>query len=343
VSRTNRFLAAVATLLFVFSVLSYRHSVDRADRFERGQKLLPNLNPDEVGTIVVSRGEDRVTLKRDGEVYTIVEAHGYLARNDAVNRLLRDLLEVALEKEIGQGESLEAELEIEPPGESTVDVRLLDGSGKQMVRLRLGSSFAEGPGRYIKRLDDEEGRIYLSSGSFSPGTTVDAFLKKEIADVETEEILRIQGVDFVLERDDGDLELVDVPVDRKEKTSETSGLKSILRGLRFEKVWVADDPEVRDLRFEETLRVDLTDQSGYVLSTSARTDRHFLRIAGFHTVDRVEIGQEEAEEELEEKAELLTRADEIGDFNAFHGSWVYEIGEFTAKKLSARKRDLLES
>jgi hypothetical protein len=85
VSRTNRFLAAVATLLFVLSVLSYRHSVDRADRFERGQKLLPNLNPDEVATIVVSRGEEQVTLKREGEAYTIVEAQGYLARNEAVN------------------------------------------------------------------------------------------------------------------------------------------------------------------------------------------------------------------------------------------------------------------
>jgi hypothetical protein len=343
VSRTNRFLAVGATLFFVLSLLSYRQSVDRADRFERGQKLLPNLNPDEVATIVVSQGEEQVTLRREDEVYTIVEAQGYLARNDAVNRLLRDLLELGLEKEIGQGESLEAELEIEPPGESTVEVRLLNASEQEMVRLRIGASSAEGPGHYIKRLDEEEGRIYLSSRGFTPSTTVDAFLKKEIADVETDEIRRIQGVDFVLERDAGDLELVEVPVGRKEKTSQTSGLKSILRGLRFDKVWVADDPEVRDLRFEEVLRVDLSDQSGYVLSTSARADRHFLRIVGFHTVDRVRIGQEEAEEELEEKAELLSRADEIRDFNGFHGSWVYEIGEFTAKKLSSRKRDLMES
>ena len=52
---------------------------------------------------------------------------------------------------------------------------------------------------------------------------------------------------------------------------------------------------------------------------------------------------DEAEEELREKAEMLTRADEIDAFNSFHGSWVYEISDFTAKKLQLTRQDLIES
>ena len=53
------FLAAlimVAAALFLFSALSYRASVKRAERFERGQSFLPNLNPDEIAEILIFDG-----------------------------------------------------------------------------------------------------------------------------------------------------------------------------------------------------------------------------------------------------------------------------------------------
>ena len=40
---------------------------------------------------------------------------------------------------------------------------------------------------------------------------------------------------------------------------------------------------------------------------------------------------------------MLSRADEIDEFNSFHGSWVYEIGDFTAEKLQLEQSDLMES
>ncbi len=68
----------------------------------------------------------------------------------------------------------------------------------------------------------------------------------------------------------------------------------------------------------------------------------YLSIQGFSTVDRVEIAPDESEEELKEKADTLSRADEIRNFNAFHGSWVYEIEERFVEKLELRKADLVE-
>jgi len=40
---------------------------------------------------------------------------------------------------------------------------------------------------------------------------------------------------------------------------------------------------------------------------------------------------------------MLSRADEIDAFNQFHGSWVYEISDFTAEKLQLKRQDLIES
>ena len=52
-SKLNRNLLLVVAALFLLSRLTYRQSVGRADRFQRGQLFLANLNPDDVATIRV--------------------------------------------------------------------------------------------------------------------------------------------------------------------------------------------------------------------------------------------------------------------------------------------------
>ena len=61
-----------------------------------------------------------------------------------------------------------------------------------------------------------------------------------------------------------------------------------------------------------------------------------------NSLDRVEIALDTPEEELREKADQLSRADAIKEFDAFHGSWVYELSSITADKLKLTRSDLLE-
>ena len=147
---------------------------------------------------------------------------------------------------------------------------------------------------------------------------------------------------MAVEETGGPLRLLNVPVGFIEKSIETNKLKSILTRLRFDEVFLADDPEVRDLRFDANLRVDLKDGTRYRLSLATSDDRHFLRIGGAHSLDRVEIAIDTPEEELREKADQLGRADEVREFDAFHGSWVYEISSVTADTLELRRSDLVE-
>jgi hypothetical protein len=343
-SKLNRNLLIIASVLLVLSAWTYRQSVWRADRFQRGQVFLPNMNPDEIATARIQQGEEVVTLRREGDHFVVIEEHGYTASNSAVNRLFRDLLEVNLEKEVGRGGQLLEELEIEPPTESTIEVALEDGAGKEMVRLRVGASQEEGSGRYIRRLDQDDAPIYLTSGGVFVSTEAASFLAKEIVQVEASQVVSVQGADFRLERgENGELGLTGLPAGAKEKTSEINGLESLLSSLSFDKVYIADDAEVGNLEFEQVLEYGLEDGSSYVLSAAREDDSYFLRIRGSHSVTQVAIARDEAEEQLREKAEMLSRADEIEDFNRFHGSWVYELGEWTGKKLFLRRSDLIDT
>jgi len=345
VSKTNRKLTILTVVLMALSLWAYRESVNRADRFQRGQVFLSNLNPDEIARVEIRQADESVTLERQGETFRIVEEQGYPASNAAVNRLVGDLLELSLEKEVGTGTELAAELELEPVGPSTVEVLFQDAAQKEMVRMRLGLPFEGGPGRYVQRLDRPDDPIYLTSEGVQVTVDSSAFLRQQIVDVPVSEVARIVGADFTLTRqaEGGELRLIDAAASEETKGKQIGELESILRNLSFENVFVADDEAVRDLDLLPTLSIDLEDGSGYDLAVAEREGRYFLQIAGRHAVSQVAISLDEAEEELQEKADMLTRADEIDDFNRFHGSWIYEISEADGRKLLLRKADLAEA
>jgi hypothetical protein len=340
--KLNRNLVIAAALLLVASIWTYQASTARTEGFERGRKLLPNLNPDDVAEITIADGTQEVTLTRGDDGFTVAEIDGYPATNQSVNRVLRSLAELELEKQVGTGDDLYRELGLTADVEDMVEVALKNSSGADMVRLRIGNAFADGPGRYLRRLDGDGGPAFLSSSRLSFNADPEAYLDKEIVRVEADDIERIEGSDFRIVRGDGGLELENVPRGMKEKASEMSRVENLLRALRFDEVYLADADEVLNLALQQVLDVRLTDGSGYRVALAERDDNRFLQIAGYHTVDRVSVDRDETEEELEDKAAILSRADEINRFNRFHGSWVYRINETTGDTLELRKADLIE-
>lgn len=344
-NQMNQRLAVGAAVLLALSIFSYWNSVSRAERFESGQKFLPNLNPDEIAQVEVIQGEETVTLTRDGDRYVVEEAHDYRARNEGVNRLIRNLLDIELAKEVGAGADLAAELGIEPPGEDTVEVALRNAAGGDMVRLRVGDRFADGSGNYVRRLDEEDDPIYLTEATVLIDSTTDQFLQKEIVDVSSSDVARIEGPDFTfgkLDDEGAELALERVPSGRRENASEVGRVKNLLSRLRFSEVHLADAAEVADLSFDDEFRYELEDGSGYVVEVASREDDRYIRIGGYHTVQQVEIERDTPEEELQEKADILNRAEEMRDFNEYHGSWVYKLDSFTGEKLDLRRADLIE-
>ena len=342
--KVNVKLAAVAAVLLAASVWVYADSVSRGDRFERGKKLLPNLAIDEVSTIVLTEAGKTTTLERGDQGFTVAEVHDYPAKNEAVNGLLKDLMDIGLEKEVGTGADLAKELEIDPPTDSTVEVTLKNAAGEDMVKLRLGKTFTDGNARYVQRLDQEGSPIYLTSGAIFLTTSTDALLEKEIVDFPPSRVLRVEGSDFVLQAAEKGVPpaLEGVPAGKKEKTGETSKLRSVLERLAFDRVYVADDPAVAGLAFERKLRVSLDDDTSYTLSLAKQGAQSFLEVRGDHSIGQVMITLTTPKEELKEKADQLTRADEIAKFNQFHSAWVYEIPSTTADKLELQKKDLVE-
>ncbi len=340
--KINQILIAVCVALCALSVFSYTNSVRRAERFERGQKFLQNLNPDSIAEIVIKKGEDEgASLKRDGERFVVVDADGYPAKNDAVNRFIRDVLKLSLEQEAGSGESLLEEFELISGGEQTTEVTFKDANEEEMVHFLVGKSLDGGGGSYVLRTDSGDDTVYLTSSQVYLSTGQDDFLKKEILDVEGTEVAAIRGQGFSIEDSGGSLELAGMPAGKK-KSSKFNQLKNLLSGLRFTKHYLADAAEVQGLYFDSAVEIDLEDESGYQVAVAAKGDKHYLRIQGYHNAGQLSIAADADEEEAAKVADQLKRQNEIQDFNTFHGSWIYEVTETTANRVSVEPADLVE-
>ena len=340
--RTNTILGAVALVLMLLSAMTYHESVTRAERFERGQKFLQNLNPDEIAQIVVKKGDDEVRLRRQGEEFTVSSAHGYPAANESVNKFVRDVLDLGLEKKVGAGESLEEELGLTEGAEDRIEVAFVNGSDQDMVRFVVAEAADGGAsGSYVVRTDGDDREVYLSSSRVYLRTQSDDFLKKDVVDVKKEDVVRVVGPGYELVNTEGSFKLTDLPEGQKEttKADQTGGM---LGAMRFSKHYLADAPEVQRLAWDTEVAVYLNDGSYYVVAVAQADDKHYLRILADHTAQQVAIAIDAGEEEVKDTADTLQSIDDVKEFNAFHGSWVYEVTEWTAKKFRVARDELTE-
>jgi hypothetical protein len=342
--KINRTLAVIALVLLVLSIWAYRSSINRGERFERGQTFLANLNPDEIAAIKVTSGDEAVALKRGEDQFTVTTIHGYPAKNESVNRLIKNLIEITLEKRVGSGEELNSDLALVEGGDGTTEVMLENEAGKPMVHFLVGRTSEGTTGSYVRRVvaEGEESIIFLSSRQLYLNSDPASYLDKELLDVKDSEIATITGPDFKVSEQDGALELEEVGSGWEENTSNMSKIKGVLSFLSFDEVFLGDDEQVAGLSFSPRLRIDLKDTSGYTLALAERGEDTYLKISGFHPVDRVMVERDETDEELQEKRDLLARANEINGFNNFHGSWVYKLNTSTADKIKLTRSDLIE-
>lgn len=338
----NAKLGIVAIVFLALSLLSYNQSTHRGERFNRGQKLFPNLNPDEVAEITINKKDETTALKRQDDGFVVSSIHQYPAKNEAINRFLNDVLEISLAKEIGRSADLETELGLSDASPERMEISFKNNSGKEMVHFLIGKNIEGGSGTYVLRTDKEKASIYLTDKSLYLTTDAPSFLEKEILNLNQSDIAKIQGPDFLIEDKEGKLVLADVPGNKQEKASEVSKIKGLGTSLSFDSVLVADDPSLSGLNFQEQFVIELKDQTGYRFSVAQKDKDTYIQVEGFHTVKPFQLDPNESEEEVRKKSEILERVNAIQTFNQFHATWTYKLPEFSASKFLLSKKDLIE-
>lgn len=204
-----------------------------------GAKLLPELTSraEDVKSIVVGHGDNKITLVRDNQSWSIKERDGYPANTEPIRTLLIRLAQTQLVERKTRNPERYALLELEDPGKENAKSRklqLLDGSGEPLADLIVGSKRiaafgAEKTGTYVRQLDDAQ--TWLTDSEIDVPLDIKDWIDRSVFTIDQNEIakvaLKLPGEPTLeIARADegkGDFELVQVPDGQKIKDGTFAG------------------------------------------------------------------------------------------------------------------------
>lgn len=342
-NRRLTILAAVAAGMLLLTVLLYTDAGRAEPRFARGMPLVQGLVPEQIHTLAVETGQDKVTLKRRGEGFSVAEKNGYPASVEKINDLIVRVLDATAADRITTSPQNHEELGVALGSPEAVEVSFLDEQGRRMVGIVKGKSPRDAAGVYARRM--EEDAVYLTEESLYFGTTPTDYVDKDLLSVETDEITEVsvetaEGSYELARNETGKPGLAAVPEGREVEASEVDTVFGALSSLRMRDVTPAAEAE---LEWDAAYVCRLENQVTYRIETAEKEATFYARLSATGpNVESVEITRTESDEELKRKEALLQASDRAREFIARHQGWVYEVPKWQAEKLRTPREDLLK-
>ena len=343
-------LAGVAALMVLWAVVQSRLANRRTIRTDEPAYLIQGLDPAAIGAIVLGKGEDAVTLKRQDAGFVVETKDNYPAKTSEVNSLISKCLEIKFSQLITKNAKNHDDLEVtEDKARTVVKFMTPDPNSTLLAGVVVGKTEELGKGTYVRVLssDSTESNKVLAS---SEVPWIDAgamtYIEKELVSPESDQIVSVTvgspDGEFTLKKegDSDDIVLVDTPAGKKLKSSDSQSVFTALTSLRF------DDVKIRpaDMTFEKHYVCRLKDSTEYTLRIATQADKTYIACeATFTDTAPVMKGADvESQEELKTKEAKLIAKDAAQQFALKHKAWIYEIPDYKAKNLTKEVAELLE-
>jgi len=367
----NLAILCIVTAVLAAAAMFATHS--RAPSGPAARELLfPDLaaRVNDVAEIRIAGKGRGVTLHRDGEKWTIVEADGYPALFDKVRQAAVGLSELKLiDRKTGNPEYY-VRLGVEDPGATASNstlLTLLDSKNAKLAELIVGrnrTSAAPGgePGLYVRLPGDStallvEGRLEVTPNPFD-------WFDRDLFDIPGErirlvEITHADGQRLRVERGapGAELALVDLPVGKKLQSPVVLGrMGTVLEGMFADGVradgkvqFPADASRVTILTFDG-LVAEVT--AGRVDGTAlAKFTFRYDALAAGETATppaaeaKPDTPAPEGETAAPAEAEPAAKPDvpaEVAALNAKVSGWCFEVPDYRFELLTRRVADLVQ-
>jgi len=305
--------------------------------------LIPGLETKNIAKIVLTTGDNPVTLQLDGDKFVIAEKSSYPAKLDAIEKLFNDCMGIKVGELITDNADNHADLGVTEDKARTL-VRFYDKSDALITGLVLGNSAEDRPGTYIRLMD--QNKVYLCERAPYIKAGATDYMDQQLTQIERDAIVKVSvtgpdGTYHLTRNDEGKVTLDAVPEGKQPKSSELENVYTVLTGLRSADVTT----DATGLTFDYTYFCRLSDSTEYTFKLARKDDKTYLTAgAAFTDTTPVTITRDGSETEAEMKAKeaKLTARDAAEKFNQRHKGWVYEIGSWQAGKMTKSLNDLVE-
>ncbi len=337
-------LGLVAAAMVIWAVVQDRIAESQNQPVSGGGHLIQGLDTALIDSIAISAGDSKVTLKRQGDGFVVVEKGDYPADIEQINKLINKLLDIKTTEVVTENADNHADLGVTEDKAKAV-VKFMNGEGELIGSAIIGGMSDTVRGSYVRRADSDV--VYLSENTPWLRTSPLEYTVQKLVGIESDKIKRVKvsGVDgeYNLTKDDSDKVGLDkVPSGKQVKQNELNSVFNAMGNVSFSDV--KKESEAEGMNFNRKYVCQLKDSTVYRFELAEAGGKYYAKCSADFT-DKSQVMKEnrkESEEELKEKEAKLLAREGAEKFTAEHEGWVYELAEYQAKKLMKKVDELVE-
>lgn len=338
-------LGIIAAIMLGATILLYT-THEKTGSFAKGTLLLPCFDANTIGSFVIRKDKDVVTLQRGQNGFTIAEKHGYPASAKIINHLLNNCFNVELADEITSNAANYADLGVDENGANATVVTLGDKEGKTIDGIICGKTAEGGKGNYVRRR--EKDTVYQTVASLmitsKPIQYMDTILVKNLENQQIAKVTFQQGEEsYTLSKNaEGKITLAPLPENKRENEGVVNNLFKVISDLTFYDVIPASNCSAT---WTDSAQVDLENGQTYTIHHAVEGDKHYIKITSSmwkKVPSAKDITNQLSADELKEKEAILLGRDNAEAFSAKHMPWVYVISSSRGNSFAKKLVDLVE-
>lgn len=336
-------LSIITVCLFIISLGVYYNENYRSTSLVSGSYFIKGLDLGKIQKISLNFEKDKsITFSRDQGQFTLNSHKSYPADTSKVNDLIYQIASIRIKDKVTSKATL---TELQKYGLTSdtkkYQIEIYDTENKKTQSFMIGKKL-KNKGHYL--LKDGSKEVYLSDGSLWIDSSYKDFISRVLIDVEkdsVEKVLVSAGESLEIERKEKEFNLINPNKEaNKEKIdSYVSGLKN----TRFDDFFTQDEPKVKEVSFDKSVKIRLKNKLTYDLRLGEKNGEYFVKASALanDVPNKVVISQGADKKELEGVGDMIQARQKADQFNIEKGSWVYRIDKSNYQKLVKKSSEFM--
>ncbi|MDR4499125.1 MAG: DUF4340 domain-containing protein [Candidatus Scalindua sp.] len=345
-SRKLIILGIITACMIAWAVVQSHLSKQYSQEPKAPVYLFQGLDPSDIGSIVLGKGEDAVTLKREDSNFVVTNKDGYPAVTQEINALITTCLDIQTTELYTENPANHKDLGVTEE-EAKHIVKFLRPDSALLAGVIVGKDNEKGHRNFVRLIPGD--RVYVAPELPWIKDQAMNYVKKEIISVSREDIESVtvhspaESYTLHANKEGEGIVLENPPAGKKLKEGEGENIFTALTYLQFQDVKKISQQD-GELPFERKFICRKKDSTVYTLKIARKDGKTYL-ICDCEFTDNTPVTKEnsiESEEELKKKESKLLAMERAKEFTARHTGWIYEIAEHDAGKLVKELSELLE-
>lgn len=337
-------LSVFALFLFLLSIWTYLVQHRKPTDLVLGQEFLPGLDVEKVSKIVIEgdSGKNKLVLTRQANHFVLENFNEYLLDTEKINDFMYRVSSITVATKAKSSKDYQDQVKV---GEKKYENKLtfFDGKGDKLTEFYIGDS-GKPKGQYLRMANKED--VYLSEDFLHFSSDKDQFINKELIKVSDKNLslveLKNPQEEIKIVRENESFKLVEpLQVATNADENKIKSFISHLNSISFDDFLPQTDDRLKDLDFNQIMRIVLQDDTSYLLKTAQKDSKYYisLKMDLKDMPQEVEIDQNDQPDQLKKVEQIIKKSTTAKEFNQRHGSWVYTVSKYVFDNLFKNSKE----